>query len=68
MHDKILEEMQLEYDLDEINHKDNITIEKKDTAYIKHEKYKNGVLTIGCIGTPNVGMLSLMNALMDKNI
>lgn len=63
-HEKIQEEMHSEYDLDDIDHKDNITIEKEDTTYFKHEKYKNGILTIGCIGTPNVGKSSLMNALM----
>lgn len=63
-HDKIQEEMHSEYDLDDIDRKDNVTIEKEDTTYFQHEKYKNGVLTIGCIGTPNVGKSSLMNALM----
>lgn len=63
-HEKIQEEMHLEYDLDDIDHKDSITIEKEDTTYFQHERYKNGVLTIGCIGTPNVGKSSLMNALM----
>lgn len=62
--EKIQEEMHLEYDLDEIDHKDNVTIQEEDTTYFKHERYKNGVLTIGCIGTPNVGKSSLMNALM----
>jgi len=63
-HEKIQEEMHLEYDLDDIDHKDTVTIEKEDTTYFEHERYKNGVLTIGCIGTPNVGKSSLMNALM----
>lgn len=64
--EKIQEEMQMEFDLDDADHKSNITVEKEDTSYIKHERYKNGVLSIGCIGTPNVGKSSLMNALMGK--
>lgn len=66
-HDKIQEEMQMEFDLDDVSHKDNVTVvEKEDTSYYKHERYKNGVLTIGCIGTPNVGKSSMMNALMGS--
>lgn len=63
-HEKIQEELQSDYDLDDVDHKDNVTIEEEDSSYLQHERYKNGVLTIGCIGTPNVGKSSLMNALM----
>jgi GTPase Era involved in 16S rRNA processing len=34
----------------------------------KHEKYKDGTLTIGCIGQPNAGKSSLMNAVMGKKV
>lgn len=43
-------------------------IDKTDTGYFKHEKYKNSILTIGCLGQPNVGKSSVMNAMMGRKV
>ncbi|XP_053381487.1 guanine nucleotide-binding protein-like 1 [Mercenaria mercenaria] len=55
-------------DIDEhLKHKNKDT-SHADHSFEEHDRYRDGILTIGCVGYPNVGKSSVINGLMGKKV
>lgn len=73
-HSKIQEEINTASTFDDDNDDTEVEVERTDVEEVKdfdfeeHELFKNGVLTIGTVGFPNVGKSSVLNGLMGKKV
>ncbi|XP_022239198.1 guanine nucleotide-binding protein-like 1 isoform X2 [Limulus polyphemus] len=45
-----------------------IKVTSADCSHYRSEKFKDGILTIGCVGHPNVGKSSVLNGVMGKKV
>lgn len=49
-------------------HREPFRLDPEENVYEESEKFKDGILTIGCVGYPNVGKSSVINGLMGKKV